>query len=102
MAELLLIVAMAAITFASRASYLLRGRRPAAEGRASPFLDAFPLSLFVALATVGLAAPHGRLALGPSLAAAAGGVVGAVVGRRAIVAVVVGGALAYWLARSIM
>lgn len=98
MGEVALVVAVGLVTFATRASYLLRRTR--AEGEHLPaFLDVFPVALFVALATVGLAAPDGELVAGPSLAAAAGGIVGAALGRRSILGAVVGGTVGYLLAR---
>jgi branched-subunit amino acid transport protein len=101
MSDLVLVLAVATVTFASRASFVLRGGDRAGQA-AAPFLEVFPLALFVALATVGLVAPEGRPALTPSLAAALGGVAGAMAFRRSIVAVVVLGAVAYWAARLLL
>ncbi len=98
MSDLALILAVAAITYASRASFLLRPA-PAHEGRSGPFLRLFPLALFVALATVGLVAPDGEPAVTPALAGGAGAVVGAIVTRRSLVGVVVVGAGFFYLVR---
>ncbi len=98
MREVALVLAVGLVTFGARASYLLRPTR-AEKNDLPPFLEVFPVALFVALATVGLAAPEGDLALGPSLGAAAGGVVGAVLTRRSIIGVIAFGAVGYGLAR---
>lgn len=98
--DLALIAVVGLITFAARASYLGRGTRAKGEDL-PPFLDVFPVALFVALATIGLAAPDGDLTVGPSLGAAVGGVIGAVVTRRSIIGVVVFGAAGYGLAASL-
>jgi branched-subunit amino acid transport protein len=98
MSDLSMVIAVAAVTFASRASYLLLPSTRAAppSGR---FLEVFPLALFVALATVGLMAPDGAHGIFPALAAAGGGVLGAFVWKRRILATVAAGMAAYWLAR---
>ncbi|HKX74779.1 MAG TPA: AzlD domain-containing protein [Acidimicrobiia bacterium] len=98
MSSTLLILAVALITFTSRAVFMLR---PVAAERVkeSGFLNAFPVALFVAIATIGLAAPEGTIAVGPSLAAGLGGLVWLV--RKSILAVVIAGVAAYWLVRLI-
>lgn len=98
MSDLLLVLAVAVITFASRASFLVwRPRNPDRSTRT--FLELFPVGLFVSLATIGLVAPGGTLTFSPALAGGAGGVLGAVLGRRSLLATVVGGLAGYWLAR---
>ena len=98
MSDLALIALVAAITFASRVVFLAR-RRAVPAGLVGRFLEVFPLALFVALATSGLAAPEGEVAISPALAGAAGGIVGARVTRRSLVGTILIGAAAYWLAR---
>lgn len=98
MSDPLLILVVAAITFGSRVVFLAR-RREVPEGIIGRFLEVFPLALFIALATSGLAAPEGSPALTPALGGAVGGVVGAAVTRRSLVGTIVIGAAAYWLVR---
>ncbi len=98
MPDVVLVLCVGAITFGARASYLARPSRSEGE-HLPPFLEVFPIALFVALSTVGLAAPDGDLAVGPSLGAAVGGIVGAALFRRSILGVVACGATAYLLAR---
>ncbi|MDH3259444.1 MAG: AzlD domain-containing protein [Acidimicrobiia bacterium] len=98
MNDLALIVLVAIVTFGSRVAFLAR-RRPVPEGLLGRFLEVFPLALFVALATSGLVAPEGSLAVTPALGGAAGGVVGAVATRRSLVGTILLGAAGYWLTR---
>jgi branched-subunit amino acid transport protein len=98
--DLTLILLVAAITFGSRVMFLAR-RREVPEGIIGRFLEVFPLALFVALATSGLAAPEGSLAVTPALGGAVGGVVGAAVSRRSLVGTILIGAAAYWLVRGL-
>ncbi len=98
MSDLTLVVAMAAITYSSRAVFLLRPR-PMPEGYLGRFLDAFPLALFVALATIGLAAPDGDLDVTIALWAAAGGLVGGLATRRSLIGIVAFGGAAWWVAK---
>lgn len=98
MNDLTLILVVAAITFGSRVVFLAR-RRPVPEGIVGRFLEVFPLALFIALATSGLAAPEGAPAATPALGGAVGGVVGAAVTRRSLVGTILFGAAAYWLVR---
>ena len=98
MNDLTLILVVAVITFGSRVVFLAR-RRPVPEGIVGRFLEVFPLALFIALATSGLAAPEGSLAATPALGGAVGGVVGAAVTRRSLVGTILFGAAAYWLVR---
>ena len=96
MNETLLLVAMAAVTFASRASFLVwRGALP--QGPLRGVVRAFPLALFVVLATIGLAAPHGRPSLTPALIAGVAGIIAAVLMRRSLLAVLVVGGGVWWL-----
>lgn len=98
MSDFTLILAVAAVTFASRVVFLAR-RRPVPAGVVGRFLEVFPLALFIALATTGLAAPNGNPAITPALAGAAGGVVGAAVTRRSLVGTILMGGAVYWLVR---
>jgi branched-subunit amino acid transport protein len=68
-------------------------------GRVGKFLDVFPLALFIAIATSGLLAPDGTPAVTPGLAAAAGGVIGAMLFKRSLVAVLAVGAALFYLTR---
>ena len=96
MGETLLLVGMAVVTFASRASFLVwRGALP--EGPIRGVVRVFPLALFVVLATIGLAAPQGQPALTPALLAGIGGVIAAVAMRRSLFAVLVVGGGVWWL-----
>lgn len=101
MSSLALVLAAAVVTFACRAAFLAVPARPP-RGVWARFLDVFPLALFVSLATVSLAAPDGRVAATPALAAAAGGLVGAVLARRSLVGVILFGGVAYWAARLLL
>ena len=98
MNNLTIILLVAAITFGSRVVFLA-GRRPAPEGMVGRFLEVFPLALFIALATSGLAAPEGSLAVTPALGGAVGGVAGAIATKRSLVGTILIGAAGYWLAR---
>ncbi|MGI9647684.1 MAG: AzlD domain-containing protein [Acidimicrobiia bacterium] len=98
MPDLVLILLMAAITFASRAIFLI-WPRPAPVGLWGRFLETFPLALFVALATIGLAAPDGDVQGSVALVAAAGGVAGAALTKRSVLGVLLIGGTAYWAAR---
>ena len=100
MSDLLLVLIVAAITFISRVAFLVRPRR-APEGLVGRFLDVFPLALFVAIATDGLLAPSGSPEVTPALAAAIGGIAGAVVFRRALWGVLVVGAVAFYAVRAL-
>jgi branched-subunit amino acid transport protein len=68
-------------------------------GGVGKFLDLFPLALFIAIATSGLLAPDGTPAVTPGLAAAAGGVIGAMLFKRSLVAVLAVGAALFYLTR---
>jgi len=98
--DVVLVVLVALITYASRLSFMLRPR-PAPGGAPGRFLDVFPLALFMAIAATGLAAPNGSPEISPALAAALGGVLGAVVFRRNLWGVLVVGASFYYLTRTL-
>ncbi|MEX0865581.1 MAG: AzlD domain-containing protein [Acidimicrobiia bacterium] len=100
MSDLGLILAVGAITFGSRITFLLRPRS-APGGAVGRFLELFPLALFVAIATSGLAAPNGAPEVTEALAAAVGGVLGAVVFRRSLWGVVALGAFAFYVTRAL-
>ncbi|MFZ0625016.1 MAG: AzlD domain-containing protein [Acidimicrobiia bacterium] len=101
MSDLYLVLAVAMITYGSRVIFLIRPR-PVPEGAIGRFLDVFPLALFIAIATSGLAAPHGAPEITPGLAAAAGGVLGAYLFRRSLLGVLVVGAVLFYLVRAIV
>lgn len=101
MSDLALVLGVAAITFASRVAFLVRPRA-APGGRVGRFLEVFPLALFIAIATSGLAAPAGSAELTASLAGAAGGVAGGIVFRRSLWGVLGVGAACFYLARAII
>jgi branched-subunit amino acid transport protein len=98
MSHLLLILLVAGITFATRASFMLK-ITPSRRIQESRFLEVFPITLFIALASRDLMAPGGEVAITPALAAAAGGIIGGLVFRRSILGVVGTGLALYWLAR---
>ena len=100
MADLLLVLAMAAITYGSRVVFLARPGAPPA-GIARRFLDRFPLALFVALAVSTLVVPGSEVAPAEGWAALAGGAVGGVATRRSLYGVVGAGLAAYWAVRLI-
>ncbi|MDP9143753.1 MAG: hypothetical protein M3N43_03495, partial [Actinomycetota bacterium] len=58
-------------------------------------------ALFIAIATNGLAAPEGRLDLSAGLAAALGGILGAILFRRSLWGVLGIGALFFYMTRAI-
>ena len=100
MSDLAVVVAMAVITYASRAVFLL-WPRSIPEGFVGRFLELFPLALFVAIATLGLAAPEGEIDATIALVAAAGGLLGAVVTKRSFLGVAGFGIVAWWIARAV-
>jgi hypothetical protein len=100
MSDLVLVLAVAGITFTTRVAFLLKpGSAP--EGFVGRFLDVFPLALFVAIATDALAAPGGSVTASPGLAAAAGGVIGGAVFRRALWGVLGVGAAVFYVVRGV-
>jgi branched-subunit amino acid transport protein len=99
--DLTLVIVVAVITYGTRLSFMLRPR-PALEGALGRFLDVFPLALFVSLAAIGMVAPDGPLAFTPALAAAAGGVLGAIIFRRNLWGVLGVGAAFFYLTRAIV
>ena len=98
MSHFLLIVLAAAITLASRLSFMIRPL-PDTRINESRFLEVFPTALFVALAVNGFVSPDGTLDLGPAIAGGLGGVAGAVIFKRSILGVVGVGFAGYWAAR---
>jgi branched-subunit amino acid transport protein len=100
MSDLALILATAAITFGSRLAFLIKPRATW-SGRVGRFLDVFPLALFVAIATSELVSDSGPGFPVANMAAAVGGVVGAMVFRRSLWGVLGLGAVAYYLTRAI-
>lgn len=98
MTNTLLIVAAATITFASRAFFLVKSVN-SDKVRDSAFLDAFPLALFMVIATVGLAAPEGSIGITPALWAGLGGAAAGYLFKKSILAVVIVGFAVYWLVR---
>lgn len=101
MSDLALILLVAVITFATRVAFLVRPRS-APEGLIGRFLDVFPLALFVAIATETLLAPAGDPEMTPALAAAAGGILGAAMFRRALWGVLAVGAMAFYAVRALV
>jgi len=99
--DLILVLLVAVITYASRLAFLLRPRQTPG-GAMGRFLDVFPLALFIVIATAGLAAPAGTPAVTPALAAAAGGAAGGIVFRRNLWGVLTLGALAFYLTRAMV
>ncbi|HUU61062.1 MAG TPA: AzlD domain-containing protein [Acidimicrobiia bacterium] len=98
MSDLLVVLAMAAVTYGSRVVFLARpGRAPA--GRQAVFLERFPLALFVSLAATTLLVPGGLSDPVPGYSALGGAVGGALLSRRSLPGTLVGGAAAYWLSR---
>ena len=101
MNDLTLILAVAAITYLTRVAFLIRPRQ-VPGGALGRFLDVFPLALFMAIATVGLATPEGTPAVTPGLAAALGGVIGGVLFRRSLVGILAVGAATFYLVRALV
>lgn len=101
MSDVAVVVTMALITYASRAVFLL-WPRTIPEGYVGRFLELFPLALFVAIATLGLAAPEGRVDATIALVAAAGGLVGAALTKRSFLGVAGFGIVAWWAARALV
>jgi branched-subunit amino acid transport protein len=101
MTDLLVVLAMAAVTYGCRVLFLAHPGRPPA-GRLAVFLERFPLALFVALATATLLVPGGLSDPVPGYAALGGAVAGGVLTRRSLPGVLAGGVAAYWLARWLM
>jgi branched-subunit amino acid transport protein len=99
--DLAIIIAVAAVTFATRIAFLIKPR-PIPEGLVGRFLDVFPLALFVAIAASGLLAPGGTPEVTPALAAAAGGILGGVLFRRSLWGVLGVGAVVFYLVRALV
>jgi len=100
MSDVVLILAVAAVTFASRVAFLIRPR-PVPEGLVGKFLNVFPLALFIAIAAQGLLAPNGRPEITPALAALAGGIVGGILFKRNLWGVLICGAALFYLTRAL-
>jgi len=98
--DLTLVLAVAAITYGTRVAFLLRPR-PVPVGALGRFLDVFPLALFVAIAITGLVAPEGEPAVSSALAAALGGVIGAIVFRRNLWGVLAVGMVFFYITRAL-
>ncbi|MCB2223354.1 MAG: AzlD domain-containing protein [Actinobacteria bacterium] len=98
MGDLLLILAMAAVTYGSRVVFLAGHGEPPA-GFAKRFLDRFPLALFAALAASILVVPDPGFDARHGWAALAGAALGGVLTKRSLYGVVGFGFAAYWLAR---
>ena len=98
MSDLLLIVAMAAITYGSRVVFLANPGSPP-SGIVGRFLDRFPLALFVALAASILVVPAAEVDARLGWAAIGGAVLGGWLSRRSLYGVIGAGFAAYWLAR---
>ena len=98
MTDLVVVLAMGAITYGSRVTFLVH-QGPVPSGILRRFLDRFPLALFVSLAASILIGPGSDVDLRFGLAAIAGGVGGGVLGRRSLYGVIGLGFAAYWLAR---
>jgi branched-subunit amino acid transport protein len=101
MADLWLVLAVAAITFSCRIVFLIRPR-PIPGGWVGRFLGLFPLALFMSIAASGLAAPNGEIESTPALAAALGGIIGALVFKRSLWAVLGVGAVLFYAARALV
>ncbi len=100
MSDLVVVLAMAAVTYGSRVVFLARpGNVPA--GRLTGFLERFPLALFVSLAATTLLVPGGVDDRALGYAALGGAVAGGVLTRRSLPGVLAGGLAAYWLARGL-
>jgi branched-subunit amino acid transport protein len=98
MIDLLVVLAMAAVTYGCRVVFLARpGRAP--SGRLARFLERFPLALFSALAAGTLLVPGGLGDPLPGYAALGGALAGGAITRRSLAGVLAGGVAAYWLAR---
>jgi len=96
----MLVVAMGAITYASRVALLARSGR-ALEGRIDSFLERFPLALFIALATATLLVPDADVEPALGYAAFGGAVAGGIATRRSLPGVLIVGGAVYWIARLI-
>lgn len=101
MSDLALVVVVGVITFASRVTLLVRPR-PTWHGWIGRFLEVFPLALFTAIASAALVAPNGSPAITPALAAAGGGVIGALLFKKSLIGILATGAAAFYLVRLIV
>jgi branched-subunit amino acid transport protein len=98
MSDLLLILAMGAITYGSRAVFLANPGTPP-SGLVRRFLLRFPLALFVALAVSILVVPEGDVDARLGWAAIGGAALGGWVAKRALYGVVGVGFAGYWVGR---
>ena len=98
--DMLLVVAMGAITYGSRVVLLARSGRM--EGRVDSFLERFPLALFVALATATLLVPDAGVEPALGYAAFVGAVAAGIVTRGSLPGVLILGGAAYWVARLVI
>ncbi len=98
MDELVLVVLAGVITFSSRATFMVRPPTKLPEP-ARRFLDVFPLALFMSLAVQGLARPTivDGISPVPALLAAAGALLAGRFTDNALLWMLAGGALGYWL-----
>lgn len=101
MSDLILVLVVAAITYATRLAFLIRPR-PVPAGALGRFLEVFPLALFVVIASSGVVAPNGSPEVTPALAGAAGGIVGGILFRRKLWGVLGLGAVVFYLIRALV
>lgn len=101
MSDLVLILSVAAITYASRVVLMIRPV-PVTGGLVGRFLKVFPLALFISIAASGLLAPLGSPEITPGISAALGGVLGAVLFRRSLWGVLVVGAAVFYATRALV
>ena len=101
MSDVTLVLAMAAITYGSRAVFLVRpGNAPG--GWLGGFLRRFPLALFLSLAAATILVPDSSVPPDLGYAAFGGAVAGAVAFRRSLPGVLIAGGGVYWAARLIV
>jgi branched-subunit amino acid transport protein len=96
--ELVLVLLAGAVTFSSRATFMVRPPRQLPDP-ARRFLDIFPLALFMALAVRGLARPtivDGASPV-PALLAAGGALLAGRFTDHALLWMLAGGAAGYWI-----
>lgn len=101
MSDLVLVLAVAAITYATRLAFLVRPR-PVPQGALGRFLDVFPLALFMVIAASGVIAPNGSPELTPAIAGAVGGILGGILFRRSLWGVLGLGAATFYLTRALV
>ena len=101
MSDLLLILAMAVITYGSRVVFLAAPGSPP-SGITRRFLDRFPLALFVALAASILVVPDAGIDARLGWSAIGGATLGGWLARGSLYGVVGVGFATYWLARLVL